>query len=391
MLPSEWIVRKKDPDVGIDLEVEIVEKEKVTNKVLWVQLKATGSNKHGGGAVSYPMGIRHLKYYENWRIPVLVLLWIKPENAFYYLFAQRYIREELSREDPNWRTRETKTKKTKTDATKTIKFAADSRLRDADALNSIATDGYLYIIQQEPSVKNGVGLGAPWLDGIPKSNDEVLKERTLKALLCMRNENYYGAIAEYKYILKVVCKTSSTERMAILLNLGYAHYSLGQNAEALDSYGVVLELAKEISGQAALAGKAAVLGKIGLVYAVMGDLDNALKCHEDALKIHREVRYRRGEASDLGNIGLVYSARGDLDNALKNHQVALRIDREIGHRQGEIADLGNIGVVYRDKGDLDNALIYLLEALILLDRHGLSYGRNIIQKAIGSINERSKR
>lgn len=56
MLPSEWLVRdKRNPDYGMDLEVEIVEKEKVTNNVLWVQLKATESTKHDGGAISYPM------------------------------------------------------------------------------------------------------------------------------------------------------------------------------------------------------------------------------------------------------------------------------------------------------------------------------------------------
>ncbi|UCF04732.1 MAG: DUF4365 domain-containing protein, partial [bacterium] len=40
-LPDEWIVRDIRPDYGLDLEVTIVEGTKVTNRVLWVQLKAT--------------------------------------------------------------------------------------------------------------------------------------------------------------------------------------------------------------------------------------------------------------------------------------------------------------------------------------------------------------
>lgn len=41
LLPPEWIYRKKDPDYAIDAEIQIVEDEKVTEKVVWVQLKAT--------------------------------------------------------------------------------------------------------------------------------------------------------------------------------------------------------------------------------------------------------------------------------------------------------------------------------------------------------------
>jgi tetratricopeptide (TPR) repeat protein len=117
-------------------------------------------------------------------------------------------------------------------------------------------------------------------------------------------------------------------------------------------------------------------------------LGNALKYLTDALKIHREFGYRQGEASDLGNIGLVYSAKGDLGNALKYLTDALKIHREFGYRQGEANQLGNIGLVYSAKGDLGNALKYLTEALNVLDRCGLVYGRDTVQRAINSITHK---
>jgi tetratricopeptide (TPR) repeat protein len=353
LLPPAWIHRDKNPDYGIDMEVEIVEGSKVTNEVFWVQLKSTENIAHSDGVVPYSMETKHLKYYEGCRLPVVILLWVKPENTFYYLFAQRYIREKLSKDDPNWRTQKTKT----------IELPANLRLKDADKLKEIATDGYFYIVQQEPSVRSEAGSAVPWLDGIPKSNDEVLKDRTLKGLLCMRNEDYEGAIAEYKHILRVICKTSSTERMSILLNLGIAYSLLGQNDEALTSYGAVLELAKEVGGEDALAGEASTLGNIGIICKDKGDLDNALKHFQDALKIDREIGYRQGEANQLGNIGNVCKDKGDLDNALKHFQDALKIQREVGYRQGEASTLGNIGIIYSDRGDLDNALKHHQEAL----------------------------
>ena len=67
------------------------------------------------------------------------------------------------------------------------------------------------------------------------------------------------------------------------------------------------------------------MGNIGLIYSDKGDLDSALKYHQDAMKIHREIGYKQGQASDLGNIGLIYRAKGDLDSALKYLQDAMKI------------------------------------------------------------------
>lgn len=160
----------------------------------------------------------------------------------------------------------------------------------------------------------------------------------------MRADKYDDAIGEFEQILRV-CVTSPTERMSILLNLGNAHYSLSQNDEALKNYRAILELTKKVVGKDALEGKAAALGNIGLIYSGKGELDKALKYFQDGLKIHREIGYRQGEANQLGNIGLIYSYKGELDTALK----------------------------------------YLEAALKILDTANLTYGRDIILRAINSI------
>ncbi|UCF04394.1 MAG: tetratricopeptide repeat protein, partial [bacterium] len=64
---------------------------------------------------------------------------------------------------------------------------------------------------------------------------------------------------------------------------------------------------------------------------------------------------------------------------------ALKIDQEIGYKQGEASDLGNIGLIYKARGELDEALKYLQDALEVLNNYSLSYGRNVIQRAISSI------
>jgi Tfp pilus assembly protein PilF len=335
LLPSDWVHRDQVPDYHLDMEIVVADKGKLTNEVFWVQIKATENIAHSHDVIPFSIETRHLKYYEHCRLPVIVVLWVKPEGTFYHLFAQQYIRERLSKEDPKWRTQETKT----------IKFSANSKLKSAETLESVATDGYLYIIQQEPAAKPGEGLASPWLDGIPKSNDRVLKERTLKALLYMRKEDCRSAIKEYESILRVVCRTPSTERMAILLNLGDAYYSLGEISEALENYNAVLELAKEITGKDVL----------------------------------------QGEAEDLCNIGQIHFKKSNSESALTYLQDSLKIYREIGYKQGESIALTNIGLVYQDMRNLSQALRHLLGALEILDRCNLSYGRDVIQEAISSI------
>jgi tetratricopeptide (TPR) repeat protein len=48
----------------------------------------------------------------------------------------------------------------------------------------------------------------------------------------------------------------------------------------------------------------------------------------------------------------------------------------------QAAALGNIGVICSAKGDLDEALKYLESALAVLDRFGLSYGREQIETGL---------
>jgi tetratricopeptide (TPR) repeat protein len=357
--PLGWIVRDKNPDKGIDLEVEIVEGEDVTNKVLWVQVKATETLPSNKDVISHQMETKHLKYYEGCKLPVMIIFGIKKSDLcfdFYYLFAQKYIKEIIDKYDPEWREK----------GSKVVKFETPLRVED---LNDIATAGYFYIIQQQPTPTGALY----WLDGIPKSDDKEIKERTLRALMYMWMDKYPAAIEEFDKILKV-CVLSPTERMSILLNLGNAHRFLSQLEPALKNYNTMLEITNKVSEKDALVGKANALGGIGIVYFDKGELETSLEYHQKALAIDREIGFRQQEGFDLGNIGLIYRAMGNLDAALTCDKDALTIERQTGCRRGEGFALGNIGLIYSDKGDLDTALQYFMDALKIHREIGFKQG-----------------
>jgi tetratricopeptide (TPR) repeat protein len=68
------------------------------------------------------------------------------------------------------------------------------------------------------------------------------------------------------------------------------------------------------------------------------------------------VADRIGEAAALDNIGVAYASMGQYPEALKHHQQALDIRREMGEREGEAISLQNLGFAYEHQGQPDQAL-----------------------------------
>ncbi len=83
-LPESWIVREKNKDYGIDLEVEIVdENHQPTGHIFLVQLKATDSKRESDiKAINIP--IDTLKYYRNFSQPIMLVRYASSSKLFYY-------------------------------------------------------------------------------------------------------------------------------------------------------------------------------------------------------------------------------------------------------------------------------------------------------------------
>ncbi|MCL5037559.1 MAG: tetratricopeptide repeat protein [Chloroflexi bacterium] len=296
------------------------------------------------------------------------------------------------------------------------------------------------ILRTETIAKESGAAGEPvyLLDGIPYSDNSDLVESIGKITLLISRNKYNEASDEIKKAQLLV--TTPSQKMALYLLEGSCKYSLGRQKDAEKDLNEILEIADsirqktggEIPGKDIRSLEAAALGNISLIYQDRGELDKALRYHEDALKIHREIGYRQGEASDLINIGLIYQARGELDKALRYHEDALKIHREIGYRQGEanalsnfgliyneilkIADrirektgeetpgedirsheaatLSNIGLIYQDKGELDKALRYHEDALKIHREIGYRLSEasdlgniGLIYKAMGALDK----
>lgn len=346
-LPDEWIVRNKVPDYAIDMEVEIVEDEKLTNKILWIQIKATEILKEN---ISYQMETKYLKYYEKCTLPVLILYWIKEENCFYYLFAQKYIYEELSVIKPKWKEQ------------KSLVLKFDLKLSTLDPLHLISSNGQLYIMQKKIQDSLNPNTAYYWFQGNLKSDNELYINYLTKGLAFMLDYNYKNALEIYDTIFRE-CTISPKERISVLLNMGVAYCELSEYENALRNFQSILNISEHLEEKDKLNYTSCALGNIGLICRIKGDLKSALMYQKESFEIHQKLDCIEGMASALGNIGLIHYDINDFTQALKYFEQTLKINKDIDCLKGIAGSLGNIGLVYYDKGDFDNALKFHRESL----------------------------
>jgi len=174
------------------------------------------------------------------------------------------------------------------------------------------------------------------------------------------------------------------EKSNILSELGLIHYYLGEFNEALEYHQNALKLNEDLKNKIGIANS---LEKIGLVYRIKGEYDKALEYHQSALKLNEELKIKRGIASSLEKIGLVYKNKGELDKALEYHQSALKLNEELKFKIGIANSLGNIGVIYAIKGKSDKALEFFEKALKSFEELGIKEGIGVQLESIGIIYE----
>ena len=107
--------------------------------------------------------------------------------------------------------------------------------------------------------------------------------------------------------------------------------ALAKYQECLTIGGVITneDMRKKVLGPA--------YGSLGNVQKKMGDFESAIKSHEAALAISRDMGNRWLEGNELVNLGNVYTSLGQYEKAAASHEAAHALHREIG-KAGRIDD-----------------------------------------------------
>ena len=173
-----------------------------------------------------------------------------------------------------------------------------------------------------------------------------------------------------------------------LCDFGYAFINLldlrTTPAERIPYQQAALTAARALGDRKA---EGAHLGNLGLAYAALGRVEEAIQHYQQALAISREIGDRRGEGNHLGNLGNAYRDLGRVEEAIQHYQQALAISREIGDRRGEkrwLTFLG--GVQFLARHPLYRRFLLLLQGTLfripLVRRRMSSWSQSIIKQQL---------
>jgi len=116
--------------------------------------------------------------------------------------------------------------------------------------------------------------------------------------------------------------------------------------------------------------EAEALCHLGNSYDLLGDMRQAIRCHEGHLAIARALRDRRGESVALGNLGLLHDHGGRSNEAVALYEEALGIARDLGHLADEGILLGLLATAHDHLGRSAEALGLAERSLALAREHG---------------------
>ena len=136
-LPTSWVVRKQEPDYGMDYDIEIFENEEPTGISFYIQLKGTAKLDCKHNEVKFTFETDKLAYYiDKVNKPVFIVLVDIENKGCFWLFAQNYIKEILSKEKTEWRAQKTVT----------LYFLTNNTLPETiDLLKDTAFEGIEYV------------------------------------------------------------------------------------------------------------------------------------------------------------------------------------------------------------------------------------------------------
>ena len=158
--------------------------------------------------------------------------------------------------------------------------------------------------------------------------------------------------------------------MAALWDYWYRRSRYARARELADR---ILALRLTDNSQDSLLLRAKLLNDTGNFAYNMADLDQAERCHLEALKIRDELAHDT-VAGSLNNLGLIYRERGRYDDADAYFKKALKRNKAAGNEYWEALNLDNLGINARCSGDLDESAACLGKAAEIFARRGDRWG-----------------
>ena len=168
---------------------------------------------------------------------------------------------------------------------------------------------------------------------------------------------------------------STSQETALDIALLVAQFLVNSHRyqNAIDLYEEILIISELESFQAIFCFEDVQLSihqRLTSAYYYLGNVNEAVKHAQHAVKMSIENGNRAEEATALGCLGLLYDDLKKYDNSIAAYQRSLGILEEIHDRQGEIIVLNNLSSVYDGLRQYNESVTSLLKALKIVQKLG---------------------
>ncbi len=160
-------------------------------------------------------------------------------------------------------------------------------------------------------------------------------------------------------------------RFLIMFNnvKGLIYADLGNTEEAVESLNVSLAIARELGDRGE---QANTYNNLGSAYRKAGRFSEARKAFMEAMRIDRSMAFKLGLAYDYANLGLVLENLQKFSEAIDNLERAIAISREIDNPFNEVKSLLALGRIFIARKKPAKAKTFLEEGLKISEKLSLA-------------------
>jgi SagB-type dehydrogenase family enzyme len=174
------------------------------------------------------------------------------------------------------------------------------------------------------------------------------------------------AVEAFTAILARLGEAPSFGRAVVLGRLGRCFYTDRRSQGALEHLRDAIGVAEKLGSSDAVKGlRAALHSDLGDALRAVGELGDAKKAYEVALKIGERLKDLRSQGVDLGRLGALALAEGNLEEALERSRAALALFRQIRERAMEAAASFQVGKILKEKGERVEAERHFQQAALI--------------------------
>jgi tetratricopeptide (TPR) repeat protein len=227
----------------------------------------------------------------------------------------------------------------------------------------------LVVVGDGPAAQKCFGAALAALEDLPPAPETAIAgARACRGMgEALRHSAPAAAVAWFERGLALLGDQDRLEAAALYVKLGHARYTLGEFEQAVEASQEALKRLPQTPHPL----RASALLNLGIVYGTQGNLNRALICYNEALRLSESLHDLWTMAKAWHNIGVEHETAGQWNAALTAYQRGLEVAEQLGSQVQKATLELSSGILAMKKGEYEGAQTHLERCLSLSRQYDL--------------------